>query len=185
MNWFNRLKNGLAKSSANLTENITKVFTTRKLDSNKLDELEEMLIEADIGIRVANKIITQLGSTKFNKEISDIEVKEFFAHHIENIIKPISKPLVINQPLHVILFCGVNGNGKTTTIGKIAHKLTNSGKKVVLAACDTFRAAADAQLKVWAERAGAKMISGEEGADPQVLLTVHMKWLLKMGQMFC
>lgn len=167
MNWLSKLKTGLSKTSHNITQKISQTLTNRKLDATKLEELEDLLIMCDIGPTVAGQIIEELRKEKYEKNVTDQEIYEHFAKHIQNILSPHAKPLVINKKPHVILFCGVNGNGKTTTIGKIAHRLQKQGKKVVLAACDTFRAAAVEQLQIWGQRSQAhRVIVGELEADP-------------------
>ncbi|WP_039458389.1 signal recognition particle-docking protein FtsY [Candidatus Jidaibacter acanthamoebae] len=166
MSWLERIKKGLSKTSGNITSSITSIFTTKKLDDRTLEELEELLIMSDMGVKVASSLIQSLKKDKFQKDITEEEVKTYLADKIANIVSPFAKELKFTCKPQVILVCGVNGSGKTTTIGKIANKLKNEGKTVLLAACDTFRAAADLQLKVWAERAGCELIQGEPGADP-------------------
>ncbi|MBA8666809.1 signal recognition particle-docking protein FtsY [Holosporaceae bacterium 'Namur'] len=166
MSWLERIKKGLSKTSGNITSSITSIFTTKKLDDRTLEELEELLIMSDMGVKVASSLIQSLKKDKFQKDITEEEVKTYLADKIANIVSPFAKELKFTCKPQVILVCGVNGSGKTTTIGKIANKLKNEGKTVLLAACDTFRAAADLQLKVWAERARCELIQGEPGADP-------------------
>lgn len=166
--WFARLKAGLSKSSNKLTDGISGIFTKRKLDDETLEELEELLITSDLGVEVARSITTDLAKDRFNKEISLEEVKEVMAKNISELLTPYATPLTIDATLkpQVILICGVNGNGKTTTIGKLAKQYKEQGHSVMIAACDTFRAAAVSQLAVWAERAGCEIIEGEMNADP-------------------
>jgi len=166
MSWFSRLKSGLTKTTTTITEGITKVFTHKTLDQNALDELEESLIKADVGSAASTEIISALAKEKFNKQITEPEIKEFLANKIEEQLHPYAKSLERDQVLQVILVCGVNGNGKTTTIGKLASKYKSSGKKVLIAACDTFRAAAIDQLKVWSDRVGCEIVTGAENSDP-------------------
>lgn len=165
--WFGRLRSGLARSSSALSENITGIFTKRKLDAEALQDFEDMLIKADLGIDTAMAIAEKLGEGRFNKEVSDEEVKTVLAEEIERTLAPIARPLTLDSSArpHVVLVVGVNGTGKTTTIGKLAAKLAADGKSVVLAAGDTFRAAAIEQLKIWGERTNARVVSGEGGAD--------------------
>lgn len=165
--WFQKLKSGLSRSSNALTTGITDIFTKRKLDSDTLQELEDILIQADLGLDTATRITESLASGRHNKEISPEEVREILAREVNAVLEPVAMPLEINPDLkpHVILMVGVNGSGKTTTIGKLAARLSAEGRSVMLAAGDTFRAAAIDQLKVWGERVGAPVISGKVGAD--------------------
>jgi fused signal recognition particle receptor len=165
--WFQRLKTGLTKTSARLSEDIAGIFTKRKLDAATLGELEDLLIQADLGVETAMRITEALAKGRFNKEIAPAEVRAVLAAEVERTLAPVAKPLRLegaHRP-HVILVVGVNGSGKTTTIGKLAHKLVGEGKKVTLAAGDTFRAAAVEQLQIWGERTGAEVIARAVGAD--------------------
>jgi fused signal recognition particle receptor len=165
--WFQRLKAGLAKSSSRLTQNISGIFTKRKLDADTLAELEDTLIQADLGVETAMRIAEALARGRFNKEISPDEVRSVLAAEVERALAPVAKPLTLageHHP-HVILVVGVNGTGKTTTIGKLAGGLARQGRKVILAAGDTFRAAAIDQLKIWGERVGAEVVAHKVGAD--------------------
>lgn len=165
--WFQRLKAGLAKTSSRLTDGITGVFTKRKLDAETLDGLEDLLLQSDLGIETSSNIIQALKSTRFGKDITPDEVRDVLAVEIEKVLLPVAVPLVgigEGKP-HVIMFVGVNGTGKTTTIGKLASHFKAEGHSVMLAAGDTFRAAAIEQLKVWGERAGAPVIARQIGAD--------------------
>jgi fused signal recognition particle receptor len=166
-NWFSRLKEGLSKSSSKLTDGITGIFTKRKLDDEALEELEELLITADLGPVTAAKVTAELARTRFGKEISPEEVRATLAAEVAKIVGPVAKPLVIDPALkpHVILVVGVNGTGKTTTIGKLARQFRAEGKSVMLAAGDTFRAAAVSQLKIWGERTGCQVVARDTGAD--------------------
>ncbi len=165
--WFQKLKSGLSRSSGALSEGIAAVFTKRKLDAAALEDLEDLLIRADLGSATATHIADALRATRFDKEIGDDEVKQVLGAEVAKALAPVARPLVIDPALkpHVVLVVGVNGTGKTTTIGKLAAKLRDEGKTVMLAAGDTFRAAAIAQLKIWGERTGAAVVSGEQGAD--------------------
>jgi fused signal recognition particle receptor len=165
--WFGRLKSGLAKSSQKLTGGITGVFTKRKLDQAALDDLEEILIQADLGVTTSMRLAASLSKTRFDQEISPDEIKSALAEEIATILEPVAKPLVIDpmRKPHVVLVCGVNGSGKTTTIGKLAGQFRNQGRSVLLAAGDTFRAAAVEQLKIWGERAGCPVVARETGSD--------------------
>jgi len=165
--WFQRLKAGLSKSSSRLSQNIAGIITKRKLDAATLEELEDTLIQADLGVETALRITEALAQGRFNKEISSEEVRAVLAAEVERTLSPVARPLVLaggHRP-HVILVVGVNGTGKTTTIGKLASWLALQGHKVTLAAGDTFRAAAIDQLKIWAERVNADMIAHKVGAD--------------------
>ncbi|MBI2253482.1 MAG: signal recognition particle-docking protein FtsY [Proteobacteria bacterium] len=164
--WFQRLKDGLSRSSTKLTDSITGIFTKRKLDRALLDELEEALIAADLGPATAEKLTKALAKDRFDKEVTSEEVRGLFADEIAKLLDPVAKPLTISQKPHVVLVVGVNGSGKTTTIGKLARLYQGQGKKVMLAAGDTFRAAAVEQLKIWGERAQVPVIARGEGADP-------------------
>lgn len=170
--WFSRLTSGLAKSSSKLTEGITSIFTKTKLDDEALQDLEDLLIQSDLGVATAMRITDQLSASRYDKEITGEEVKEILAQEVSTILEPVAQPLVVegtNKP-HILLMVGVNGAGKTTSIGKLALKFKNEGKSVMLAAGDTFRAAAVDQLKVWGERTGAVFVSGKIGADASGLV---------------
>ena len=165
--WFQRLASGLKRSSDQLTNNIATVFTHRRLDSQTLEELEDILIQADLGIDTAMVITSELAKDKFNKEISGEDVRQVLAQEVEKVLEPVALPLNIDagKAPFVILMIGVNGSGKTTTIGKLAQKFNAEGKKVMLAAGDTFRAAAIEQLQIWGERTGAPVVSRPAGSD--------------------
>lgn len=170
--WFSRLTSGLAKSSSKLTEGITSIFTKTKLDDEALQDLEDLLIQSDLGVATAMRITDQLSASRYDKEITGEEVKEILAQEVSSILEPVAQPLVVggaHKP-HILLMVGVNGAGKTTSIGKLALKFKNEGKSVMLAAGDTFRAAAVDQLKVWGERTGAGFVSGKIGADASGLV---------------
>ena len=166
-NWLNRLKSGLSKSTAKLTGGIAGVFTKRKLDDDALEELEEVLITADLGPATAAKLTASLAATRFNKEVSDEEVRTALADEIDKILEPVATPLAIDasHKPHVVLVVGVNGSGKTTTIGKLAQHYREQGLSVTLGAGDTFRAAAVEQLMIWGDRTGCPVISGKQGGD--------------------
>ena len=165
---FARLKTGLNRTVGNIGNSLTAAFTKRKLDSAALEELEDLLIAADLGPTIAASVSGKLAEDRFDKEICEDEIKSALADVVADILLPVAHPLRIdaeNRP-HVILVVGVNGTGKTTTIGKIAHNLTSDGKSVVLAAADTFRAAAIDQLQIWGERTGSTVVRRNAGADP-------------------
>lgn len=167
MNFLARLKSGLSKSSTKLGGGISGIFTKRKLDAAALEALEELLIEADMGASLSAELVAQLARERFDKDISADEVKQFLAEKIAAILQPLALPLLPkDQKPAVVVMVGVNGNGKTTTIGKLAARFKADGKKVLLAAADTFRAAAVEQLMVWGERAQIPVVAGEPEADP-------------------
>jgi fused signal recognition particle receptor len=168
--WFARLREGLSKSSKRLVEGIGGLFTKRKLDDATLEELEELLITADLGVETATKLTGNLAREKFDKEVTGDEVRAAFAEDIAEILAPVAKPLdpTGHKPF-VMLMVGVNGSGKTTTIGKLAHQWKREGRSVMLAAGDTFRAAAIEQLKVWGERANVPVIEKPHGSDAAAL----------------
>ncbi len=165
--WLSRLRAGLAKSTKRVTESITGLFTKKKLDQQTLDDLEDVLIQADLGVSVAARLVAKLGKERFGKEVTDEEVRAAFADDIAEILQEVATPLVIDpaRKPHVVLVIGVNGSGKTTTIAKLANLYKGEGRKVMLAAGDTFRAAAVEQLKVWGDRAGVPVVAKDTGAD--------------------
>ena len=165
--WFARLASGLKRSSDSLTTSITSVFTKRKLDAATLDELEDVLIQADLGVDTAMAITETLRRDRFDKDVSGEDVRAVLAAEVEKVLGPVARPLVVDpvKKPFVILMIGVNGSGKTTTIGKLAQKLAAEGRSVMLAAGDTFRAAAIEQLQVWGQRTGAPVIARPAGAD--------------------
>ena len=166
--WFQKLKTGLFKSSDKITQDVKKIFVNKKLDVQTLNDLEELLIMADLGPASAEKLTAELANEKFDKNIKPDEVRVFLAKKIEETLVEIARPVELdnNQKPNVILVVGVNGTGKTTTIGKLAHQYSGQGKKIIIAACDTFRAAAVEQLEIWAQRANAGFLKGNEGTDP-------------------
>ena len=165
--FFSRLKEGLSRSTQKLSTSITAVFTKRKLDDEALEELEELLIAADLGPRAAAKVITAFRRTRFGKEVTDEEIRAALAEEITKILDPVARPLEIDagHAPHVVLMVGVNGTGKTTTIGKLAQFYRDQGLKPMLVAGDTFRAAAVEQLQIWGERTGAPVVSGKPETD--------------------
>ncbi len=167
MNFLSKLKSGLSKTSGKLGGGITGIFTKRKLDEASLEELEELLIESDLGAPLAAELTAEFSKNRFDKNIEANEVREFLAGKISGILEPSAIPLTANrQPLTTIIMVGVNGNGKTTTIGKLASKFKNEGKKVMIAAADTFRAAAVEQMQEWGRRSDIEVITGAFQADP-------------------
>ncbi|MGX7875779.1 signal recognition particle-docking protein FtsY [Mesorhizobium sp. ORM6] len=165
--WFQRMRDGLSRSSRELTGNIAGVFTRRKLDEDTLQDLEDVLIRADLGMETALRVTDALASSRYGKDVSDTEVRAIMAAEVEKVLTPVAMPLELDlsHKPHVVLVVGVNGTGKTTTIGKLAAKLTDGGLSVMLAAGDTFRAAAIEQLKIWGERTKSPVIASKIGAD--------------------
>ncbi len=165
--WFQRLRTGLSRSSKELSSNISGVFTKRRLDDETLQDLEDVLIRADLGMETAIRITDSLASGRYGRDVSDLEVRTVMAQEVEKVLGPVALPLELDlsHKPHVVLVVGVNGTGKTTTIGKLAAKLTAGGLSVMLAAGDTFRAAAIEQLKIWGERTNSPVISSKLGAD--------------------
>jgi fused signal recognition particle receptor len=165
--WLRRLRDGLSRTSSQLTGSIAAALTRRKLDQPTLDALEEALISADLGVTTAAKLTARLAEDKFDKEVSDTEVREALADDIAGILASVAVPFTpdTSHRPHVVLVVGVNGSGKTTTIGKLAKFYRDQGLSVMLAAGDTFRAAAVDQIKIWGERTGCPVIAKEPGAD--------------------
>ncbi len=163
-----RLKQGLSRTTEKLASSITAVFTKRKLDDAALEELEDLLIAADLGTAVAGEVIANFRRSRFGKEVTDQEIKTALADEIAAILAPVAQPLVIDRARHphVVLMVGVNGTGKTTTIGKLAQFYSEQGLRCMMVAGDTFRAAAVEQLQVWGQRAGCEVITGAQDADP-------------------
>ena len=168
MKLFSRLKAGLSKTSDRISEGISSIITKKKLDEQTLEALEELLIMADVGAEPSARIIDTLRTQRLHKEVSEEEIKQFLADEIAKMLAPYAKPLLPEEMAtpHVIMVAGVNGNGKTTTIGKLALHYKAQGKKVLLVAADTFRAAAVEQLEVWSVRAEVPLMKGESEADP-------------------
>jgi fused signal recognition particle receptor len=167
LSWWQRLKSGLARSSTSIGRGIADVFTKRRLDAAMLDDLEDLLIQADLGVAMATRIRQSVGAGRFDKTIEPEEVKQILAQEIEKVLAPVAQPLLVDANIRpfVILVVGVNGSGKTTTIGKLSAKMVSEGRKVMLAAGDTFRAAAIEQLQIWGNRIGAEVIARPQGAD--------------------
>jgi fused signal recognition particle receptor len=165
--WWQRLTEGMRRTSSSLSESVTGLFTKRKLDDATLQDLEDALIQADLGVPTAMRITEAISAGRYNKEISPQEVRTILASEVEKTLQPVAQALTIDRAKKpfVILMVGVNGAGKTTTIGKLSQKFRQQGLNVMLAAGDTFRAAAIEQLKVWGERVGAPVLAREQGAD--------------------
>jgi fused signal recognition particle receptor len=164
--WWQRLSGGLRRTSSSIGGAISDLVNKRKLDGAMLDELEDLLIRADLGVDVAARIAAAIAEGRYDKAVAPDEVKNILAAEVEKVLAPVTKPLVIGEPgPFVILVAGVNGSGKTTTVGKLAARFRAEGRKVMLAAGDTFRAAAIEQLKIWGERTGAPVIARAPGSD--------------------
>jgi len=164
--WWGRLAGGLKRTSSALGTAITDLVSKRPLDPAMLDEIEEALIRSDLGMEAAARVTDAIAKGRFNENLTPNDVKTIIADEVAKVLEPVAKPLAIGgaKPF-VILVVGVNGSGKTTTIGKLVSKLSAEGRKVVLGAGDTFRAAAIDQLKIWGQRTGAKVVAREPGAD--------------------
>src|SRR5215469_5838343 len=165
--WLSRLRAGMSRSSARLTQGINTIFARRRLDDEALLELEELLISSDMGVGVAGEVTETLRRTRFNQEVSPEEVRTALAEQVIRLVEPVMKPLRLDlaKKPFVILVVGVNGSGKTTTIAKLAKQYRDDGRHVLLAAGDTFRAAAVEQLQIWGERTGCPVVTRPEGAD--------------------
>jgi fused signal recognition particle receptor len=165
--WLSRMRTGLGRSSAKLTGGITDLFTKRRLDDGAIEDLEELLIGADLGVKTAARLARSLADARFDQEVTPEEVRSALAEEMTKVLGPVARTITIHQAHkpHVILVCGVNGSGKTTTIAKLANLFKHVGFDVVLAAGDTFRAAAIEQLEVWGERSGCPVISRPAGSD--------------------
>ena len=171
LNWFKKLKTGLSKSASKVEGAIASITGKKTIDQETIDDIEDQLILADLGIEVAARITKKIKDQKFelnkNKEIEKLDIAKTLASEIEQILQPCEKNLFenVSSKPHVLFLAGVNGSGKTTTAGKIAEQFRLQNKSVVLAASDTFRAAAVEQLKTWGKRVGAKVVSGIDGGD--------------------
>lgn len=181
-NFWQKLGFGLKKSSDKISGSITDIFSKRKLDSAALEDLEDLLLTADLGVKATSAILADFAEQKLDKDITSEEVRELLAQKIENILKPCEQKLsAAEHKPYVILMVGVNGAGKTTTIGKLAAKLQAQGKKISFIAGDTFRAAAVEQLKVWADRLNIRCFSGEDGCDSAGLCYDGLQQAIKNG----
>jgi fused signal recognition particle receptor len=174
--WFSRLKRGLSKTSQSLTRGITELFTKEKLDASTLEDLEDLLIQADLGVGAASRISDAVGRARHERALDGEGVRAIVAAEVARVLAPVARPLDPPESARpaVVLVVGVNGSGKTTTIGKIAESFRTAGLKIVIAAGDTFRAAAVEQLAIWAKRADAIFVSKETGADAASL--VYEAW---------
>lgn len=170
--WLGRLRAGLSRTSSRLADDIGGVFKGQKIDAATLDELEDILIMADLGVATASRLRTELEGKRVDSEADAEDVRRVLADAVSEILEPVARPisdLVTPGALRVILIAGVNGTGKTTTIGKLAARFKESGSSVMLAAADTFRAAAIDQIKIWGERVGVPVVWGEQDGDPAAL----------------
>ena len=170
--WYERMRAGFQKTSDRLGDNLSGLFTRAALDEQTLDDIEEALVATDLGPSTAAKVRARLAEERFELGVTEAAVRGVVAEELEKILRPVAEPLEIDafpRP-QVILVVGVNGSGKTTTIAKLAHLLTEQDYSVLLAAGDTFRAAAIEQLKIWADRAGVPVISGAEGSDSSAIV---------------
>lgn len=183
MSFWEKLGLGLKNTSAKITTGISDIFTKKKLDAATLEELEELLLTADLGVQASAKIMQNFAAKKQDKEISDEEIRTLLSEDVEAILQPCQKKFAVDAVCKpcVILMVGVNGAGKTTTIGKLAAKLKQQGKKVSFIAADTFRAAALEQLKVWAERSDIRLFSGPDGCDSAGLCYDGLNAAIKNG----
>ncbi|WP_339715818.1 signal recognition particle-docking protein FtsY [uncultured Sneathiella sp.] len=165
--WFRRLSDGLKRSSGAISSGISDIFTKRKLDDDVVEELEELLISADLGVSTAARISANIAKSRYDKEIAPEEIRSALADEITLILDPVAKDFELQESRkpHVVLVVGVNGSGKTTTIGKFAKQYKAMGKNVMLAAGDTFRAAAVEQLQVWGQRTGCEVVTTKVGGD--------------------
>lgn len=182
ISFFQKLGLGLKKTSDKITSGIKDIVSKRKIDRGVLEDLEELLIGSDLGVKASTAIIEAFGAQKFDKEISDIEVREALASEISALLEPLEADFSVQEKKpYVVLMVGVNGAGKTTTIGKLAAKLTTVGKKISFIAADTFRAAAVEQLEVWGFRVGAHIFKGEHGCDAAGLCYDGLNAAMKRG----
>jgi fused signal recognition particle receptor len=182
MSWFDKLKGALTKTSSKISTSLSDIVNKRKLGSDSLEDLEEILLSSDLGVNASHDIIAKIGQLKFDKEISFDSIKEELARVIADNISTHQRPFtLIDDKLNIILVCGVNGNGKTTTIGKLAHLYKLQGKSVAIAACDTFRAAAVEQLQTWGQRSKCEVITGAANSDPASVAYAAVEQSLSKG----
>lgn len=183
LSWWARLRHGLSRTSSSIWEGLAAILSKRKLDAAMLEDVEDVLIRADLGIATAARISKAIGQGRYDKDVGVDEVKAVVATEVERVLTPYARPLVIDPDTNpfVILVVGVNGSGKTTTIGKLAAQLSRNGHKVLLAAGDTFRAAAIDQLRIWGERLGCPVIQREQGGDAPALAFDAIKMAPNLG----
>ncbi len=181
MNLYNRLKSALVKTSNKISEGIDRIFVKKTLDQESLEQFEELLLFADVGAASSRHIIDMLKKRKFDKEVTAEEVKKDLSSIVEEILETQAHEFNLQAGLNVVLVCGVNGSGKTTTIGKLAHFYTSIGKKVAVAACDTFRAAAIQQIEAWCDKSKVTFYKGSDNADPASVAYNAVTESLKAG----
>ena len=172
MNWLKKLTEGLKKTSSSVKSKLSGIFIGKKIDADTMESLEEALISSDLGVSASQKIVKEFEKNYSGKTSDQEELLEALSKSISNILEPLEKELIVSDDHHphIMMLVGVNGSGKTTTAGKLAKRFSQQGKKVILVAADTFRAAAIDQLKGWAEKTSVELISAERGADPAALV---------------
>ena len=172
MSWLKKLTEGLKKTSSSAKSKLSGIFIGKKIDADTMESLEEALISSDLGVSASQKIVQEFEKNYSGKTSDQEELLEALSKSISNILEPLEKELIVSDDHHphIMMLVGVNGSGKTTTAGKLAKRFSQQGKKVILVAADTFRAAAIEQLKGWAEKTSVELISAERGADPAALV---------------
>lgn len=172
MSWLKKLTEGLKKTSSSAKSKLSGIFVGKKIDADTMESLEEALISSDLGVSASQKIVKEFEKNYSGKTSDQEELLEALSKSISNILEPLEKELIVSDDYHphIMMLVGVNGSGKTTTAGKLAKRFSQQGKKVILVAADTFRAAAIEQLKGWAEKTSVELISAERGADPAALV---------------
>ncbi len=177
MNWFQKLKNGLGKTSSKVTSQLSSLLGKSKIDAASVEEIEDALIAADLGTKSAIRLAASMRKYKFDESVTSDSLAAALSDGITEILEPVATPITIRDDVkpHVILLVGVNGSGKTTTAGKLAYQWRADGKSVMLAAADTFRAAAIEQLQIWGERTGTEVIAGMQGGDAAALAYTAME----------
>ncbi len=172
MSWLKKLTEGLKKTSSSAKSKLSGIFIGKKIDADTMESLEEALISSDLGVSASQKIVKEFEKNYSGKTSDQEEILEALSKSISNILEPLEKELIVSDVHHphIMMLVGVNGSGKTTTAGKLAKRFSQQGKKVILVAADTFRAAAIEQLKGWAEKTSVELISAERGADPAALV---------------
>lgn len=176
-NWFGKLKQGLSKTSNAISTKFTQIFINKKLDDNIIEEFSDLLLSADLGAKTTDFITNELRKQKFGKEVSVQEIKDFMFEIMHKILENKANPIELKSSPHVIILCGVNGNGKTTTAAKLANYYMEQNKKVLIAACDTFRAGATEQLEEWCERINCPIVTTKiaETTDPAAVAFKSMQ----------
>jgi len=167
MDWFARLKKGLLKTARNISSGLGSILSGKKIDNGTLEEIHDLLVSADLSFAIASELTKKISTLKIiNEDILELEIKRFLSNEITEMLKPYVAELVLTDKPTTLILCGINGNGKTTTAGKLAKRFKDRGKKVMLAACDTFRASAVEQLVAWSEKVGCSIITGADKQDP-------------------